>query len=170
MLARRSTLLLSLAALTAALACALALFQPTPALAQRTVAPDAARKWFGPYRAAIPAANYDSIVVSPRNGPAGAATAMFVIRTISATGEVDDFAFQVPVGETYTLSFPSGWVSNGDSILYAPEAIWFSAWGITPNGLLRFETVERDPREGIDERERRRDLDEFRRERERNDR
>ena len=126
-----------------------------------------ANAWMYRFRAAIPQQTYNAIVVSPRfsvNIP----SAQFIVRTVAASGTVEDFAFHVRTGETQTINFPEDWTPTGDSILYVTDDVQFSAWGITRNGLMRFEPIERDPDEGIDERERERDLDRFRRERDRN--
>lgn len=128
----------------------------------------AANAWLYRFRAAIPQHTYNSITVSPRysqNNP----SVLFVIRTVTVNGTVDDFAFHIPSGESFTINFPDRWTPNGDSLLYVAEDISFAAWGVTPHGLIRFETAERDPNESLDERDRARDLDRFRRERNRTD-
>jgi hypothetical protein len=134
-------------------------------------APGDGQRWLARFRVAIPQQTYTAIVVSPRPA-AQLASALFLIRTIDALGNVEDFAFHVKPGETLTLPFGEsaqggGWAPNGESILYAIDDLPFAAWGIAREGLVRFEPVERDPGEGIDERERQRDLERFRRERDR---
>lgn len=128
----------------------------------------AANAWLYRFRAAIPQQTYNSITVSPRYSQ-NTASVLFVIRAVTVNGTVDDFAFHVPPGESFTINFPDRWTPNGDSILYIAEDISFAAWGVTPYGLIRFETVERDPTESTDERDRARDLERFRRERNRSE-
>lgn len=127
--------------------------------------------WVTRYRAAIPQATYSAIVISPRptRGVELGDTVQFVIRAEDARGNVEDFAFHVPAGETITIPLAgdggAGWSPRGEAILYAPDNGVFAAWGITANGLVRFEPVERDAEEAAEERERQRDLEQFRRER-----
>ncbi len=127
--------------------------------------------WVTRYRAAIPQATYSTIVISPRptRGVELGDSVQFVIRAEDARGRVEDFAFHVPAGETISISIASdggaGWTPRGEAILYAPDNGVFAAWGVTANGLVRFEPVERDAQEAAEERERERDLEQFRRER-----
>lgn len=127
--------------------------------------------WVTRYRAAIPQATYSAIVISPRpdRGVELGDTVQFVIRAEDARGNVEDFAFHVPAGETLTIPLAgdggAGWSPRGEAILYAPDNGVFAAWGITSNGLVRFEPVERDAEAAAEERERQRDLEQFRRER-----
>lgn len=92
----------------------------------------------------IPVARYEAIVVSPTVGPEQGVTAQFMIRAPDATGSVQDFVFHIPPGETFELTFPEGWSPSGGALLYSFSAVRFAAWGISAQGLVRFEPIEPD--------------------------
>ncbi len=143
--------------------------RPSGADQNRTAQPADGATMFR-YRAAIPAGTYRAFIASPAptgNVERGSAV-RFVIRTMSAANEVEDFIFHVPAGETESITFPVALRLTTDSILYASGSVSFAAWGLTDQGLVRVEEVTRDPREDANARERERDFEAFLRERERN--
>lgn len=133
----------------------------------------------GTYAVVIPRANYQSLVISPRDdggthGGAQPAPVPFVLRTRDSNGVVSDFPFFVRVGDLHTIAFPTGWMPATAAALFAPNGAIFAAWGVTAGApgvggsTVRFEPIDRDPNRDTRNRERERDFEEFLREAQRN--
>ncbi len=131
------------------------------------------------YVVVIPQANYQSIVISPKDsgvhGGATAAPVQFILRTRDVNGVVSDFPFFVRVGELHSIAFPTGWMPASAAALFAPDGATFAAWGVTAGAAaaaggstVRFEPIDRDPNRDTRNREREREFEEFLREAQRN--
>lgn len=134
----------------------------------------------GTYAVIIPHANYQSIVISPRDDGAGhggtrSTPVPFILRTRDVNGVVSDFPFFVRVGELHSIAFPTGWMPASAAALFAPDGATFAAWGVTAGAAaaaggstVRFEPIDRDPNRDTRNREREREFEEFLREAQRN--